>query len=125
MPFAQIVALLVSLLFLFFVLDLARKKKLKEKNALFWVGTCICFLGLAIFLMSLGGIADYLGILDPSIFVLFLGFSLLLCITLLLSIQISKIADDLKTVIQRLALLNTEMDGFKEKFAEGDKAEKD
>lgn len=121
MPFAQIVALLVSLSLLGLVLDLTRKKKLKEKNALFWLGTCLCLLGLAIFLKSLGKVTSYLGIVDPGIFVLFLGFSLLLVITLLLSVQVSKITDDLKTVIQKLALLNTTVDELREKAAKEDK----
>lgn len=125
MPFAQIVALLVSLSLLGLVLDLTRKKKLKERNALFWLGTSLCFLGVAVFFMSLGKITGYLGIVNPGIFVLFLGFSLLFAITLHLSVQVSKLTDNLKTVIQKLALLNTTIDELGEKVAKGNKIEKD
>ena len=125
MPFAQIIALLVSLSLFCLILNLTRKKKLKERNALFWLGICLCFLGLSVFLMRLGKLTNYLGIIDPGIFVLFLGFSLLFGITLLLSVQVSKIMDDLKTVIQKLALLNNEINELGEKAPEANKTEKD
>lgn len=106
---AQIVVIVVSIFIILFVIELVRRKRMKEKPALLWLSAGIFSLGVGIFLNTYGDIIRTLGVVDPGIFTLFLGFSFLFIVTLYQSVQISKMSDDVKTLIQRIGILQTEL----------------
>lgn len=106
---AQIVVIVVSIFIILFVIELVRRKRMKEKPALLWLSAGIFSLGVGIFLNTYGDIIRTLGVVDPGIFTLFLGFSFLFVVTLYQSVQISKMSDDVKTLIQRIGILQTEL----------------
>lgn len=106
---AQIVVIVVSIFIILFVIELVRRKRMKEKPAFLWLSAGIFSLGVGIFLNTYGDIIRTLGVVDPGIFTLFLGFSFLFVVTLYQSVQISKMSDDVKTLIQRIGILQTEL----------------
>jgi hypothetical protein len=82
---------------------------MKEKHALFWLSAGMFFLAVGIFLNTYGSLVRSIGVMEPGVFTLFLGFSFLFVVTLYQSVQISKMSDDVKTLIQRIGILQTEL----------------
>lgn len=106
---AQIVVIVVSMFIILFVIELVRRKRMKEKHALFWLSAGMFSLAVGIFLNTYGSLVRSIGVMEPGVFTLFLGFSFLFVVTLYQSVQISKMSDDVKTLIQRIGILQTEL----------------
>ena len=105
----QIISIICSLVFTFFVLELIRRKKLKEAYALIWLIMGIAFIVLASWVQGLAYISKLIGIVyPPATLFLFLLVTLIL-ILIQFSVIISKQTDKIKSLTQEFALL-------KEKF---------
>lgn len=108
----QIVLIVVSVLFILFVLQLTKKNKLREGYSLIWF-----FLGFIVFFFSvfrgfIDPLAAFVGIkVAPFIIIPFLIF-----VTFLLgmhfSIIISKLSEENKKLIQEVALLKNRIEKF-------------
>lgn len=106
---AQVVAISTAVLILIIVVDLVRRRRLKEKHAFFWFIAGFVILSIAIFLYRIGPVLNRLGIEDPGIFFLFLGFSFLFVAALYQAVQLSKLSDDIKVLVQRTGIVQAEI----------------
>jgi len=102
----EITAILGSVSLLLIVLELVRRKRLKEEYSLLWLLTCIVLLVLSFWRGLLDVLARLVGIFYPptALFVVGLGFVLL--ILLHFSTVISKLSTENKELAQRLAILS-------------------
>ncbi len=101
----QIISILGSLIFTFFILELIRRKKLKEAYALIWGIMSIFFLVLACWVEGLTFISKLIGIVyAPATLFLVLLITVIL-ILIQFSVIISGQADKIKNLSQELALL--------------------
>jgi hypothetical protein len=102
----SIVAAIASVGLLLVVLDLIRRRRLRERYALLWLATGIVLLVLAIWRSGLNTIADWVGVTGYPPAVLFAVATLFILLVLLdYSTVISKLSDQNTVLAQRLALL--------------------
>lgn len=106
----QILLIVVSVLFVLFVLQLTRKKKLREGYSLIWFFLGLILLFFSVFRGIIDPLAAFVGInVAPFIIIPFLIF-----VTFLLgmhfSIIISKLAEENKKLIQEVALLKNRIE---------------
>lgn len=102
---SRIVSIILSMSLLIIILDLLRRKKLKEKYAALWLITGISILILALFQRLLSWIIYLLGIKLPINGLFFLGLFFVILINLHFSVVISNLVEQNKKIAQKLALL--------------------
>ena len=113
----QIISIAGSLIFTFLILELIRRKKLKEAYALIWGVMSILFMVLACWMDGLGYVSRLIGIIyAPATLFLVLLVTVIL-ILIQFSVIISSQVDKIKNLGQELALL-------KEKLSKLDKDNK-
>lgn len=106
---SRIISVVISLSLLFFIFNLVRKNKLKEKYAVLWLLTGSVIFILAIFQNLLNWITHALGIKIPINTVFFLGIFFILLINVHFSLVISNLTEQNKKIAQKLALLELEL----------------
>ncbi len=110
----QIISIIGSVIFICFILELIRRKKLKEAYALIWGVMSILFLVLACWVEGLGFVSRQIGIVyAPATLFLILLVTVIL-ILIQFSVIISSQVDKIKSLSQELALL-------KEKISKSEK----
>lgn len=102
----SIVGSVASILLVLVVLELIRKRRLRERYALLWLATGLVLLALSAWRDGLNTIAGWVGIETYPPAVLFAVATLFILLVLLdYSTVISKLADQNTILAQRLALL--------------------
>jgi len=108
----SIAGAIASILLLLVVLELIRKRRLKERYALLWLATGVVLLVLSLWREGLNTIAGWLGVTSYPPAVLFAVATLFILLVLLdYSTVISKLADQNTVLAQRLALLEERLRG--------------
>jgi hypothetical protein len=101
----QIVAIVGSVLLIFFILDLIRRKRLREEFAILWLAMGVVFLVLSIFRGLLDRISYFIGIgYPPAALFLFLIMGLMI-ILIHFSTVISELKGTQKKLVQEIGLL--------------------
>ena len=102
----SIVAAIASVGLLLVVLDLIRRRKLRERYALLWLATGVVLLVLSLWRSGLNTIADWFGVTGYPPAVLFAVAVLFILLVLLdYSTVISKLSDQNTVLAQRIGLL--------------------
>ena len=106
----SIAGAVASVLLLLVVLELIRKRRLKERYALLWLATGLVLLVLSLWRSGLNTIAGWFGVTSYPPAVLFAVATLFILLVLLdYSTVISKLADQNTVLAQRLALLEEKL----------------
>ena len=100
----QILAVALAIVMLIVVLVLLRFYFLPEKYAVIWLVAAIASLVLAIFPGILQFGASLLGIADPLNLLFFLALFVMLLLLMQLSLELARTRDELRKVVQRLAV---------------------
>lgn len=101
----QVIAIIASLLFLYYIARLILKGKLREEYAIMWI-ICTAILVLFSFWRNgLNTVADLLGVIAPPNVVFIGAIFALLVYVLHLSVVVSKLQEQTKTLTQEIALL--------------------
>ncbi len=103
----QIVSILFAALVLGVVFELVRRRYLRERYALLWLGAALVLLVLAIWKNLLTHISTAVGIKTPSNAFFVIAFAFLLLLLLHFSAVVSRLSDETRVLAQRLALLET------------------
>ncbi len=103
-----IVAALSSLAFLLLVLELIRRRRLDEGYALLWLVCGLLFLGFSIWRKALDYLAGIVGIYYPPAALLLLLIIGLFMVMIQFSVVITRQRHQIKSLTQRLALLEEE-----------------
>lgn len=112
----QILSIIGSILILLLLIELVRRRKLKENYSLLWFGIAIIFLIFSIWPDLLLYIASLLGIeYAPSALFLILITGLYLLL-LHFSVVISGLSEKIKNLSQKIGLMNLEIQKLKEKI---------
>ena len=101
--------LAVAVVLLGSILELVRRRKLREKYAVIWVATGVTILPLAAFPRVLDGVALSLGILSGTSLVLFLAVAFLLLLAMHLSWELSQLEEETRSISEEIALLRLEL----------------
>ena len=107
----SIVGALASIMLILVVLELVRRRRLRERYALLWLVTGVVLLALSLWRDGLNTIAGWFGVTGYPPAVLFAVGALFVILVLLhYSTVISKLADQNTILAQRLALLEQVLD---------------
>jgi hypothetical protein len=99
-----------SVLLVVFVLELIRKRRLRERYAMLWLATGVVLLVLSLWRSGENTIAGWFGVRSYPPAVLFAVAGLFILLVLLdYSTVISKLADQNTVLAQRLALLESQL----------------
>lgn len=92
----EIVMILGSVGLLLIVLELVRRRRLKEEYSLLWLLTAVVLLALSLWRSSLDSIAELIGIFYPPTALFVVGFGFVLLLLLYFSTIISKLSSENK-----------------------------
>ncbi len=99
----------VTLVMLLGVLELVRRRRLREEYSLLWLVTGLVLILLSVWSAPLDLIAEVTGVFRPTVlFLVAVGFFLL--ILLYYSTVLTRLADQNKQLAQEIALLRREME---------------
>ncbi len=101
----QIFAIVVSLLFIGFIIVLIRRGKLREEYAILWLVTAVGVVVMTFFYGILVFITDLIGAIAPTTTLFIFALLFLLSLAIHFSIKISQQSDQIKDLTQEIALL--------------------
>jgi hypothetical protein len=112
----QLVALIVSLIILFVIVELVRRGKLRENYSVLWICTSLVIIFFAIFRHLVDWLGKITGIYyGPSAFFL-VAFLFLSLIALQFSVVISSLSQRNKNLAQEVALLKLKIEELEKKL---------
>ena len=112
----KIVAMVISIGVMLLIIELVRRRKLREEYSWLWLMTGSGILLLALWFDLLKWITHLVGAITPSSTIFLFAFLFLIFISLHFSVVISKLTDRNKELAQRYALLELELKEFKKQF---------
>jgi hypothetical protein len=101
----QIVAVLVTAILLFGILELVRSRRLLERYAILWLFSAAILLGLSLWRGLLEDVASAVGIYYAPSALFVIAFGFILVLLLHFSVAVSRLSEQAKVLAQRLALL--------------------
>ena len=112
----EIFALAGSVGLLALILELVRRKRLKEKYSLLWLFTAVVLLTVSLSKDLLDALGRMMGIYySPTAFFL-LAFLFLMLITIQFSVVLSKLSERNKVLSQEVALLKLKLEEMEKKI---------
>ena len=105
----SVFATIASLLVLVAVFELIRRRRLRERYALLWLGTGVVMLVFSVWRGGLLTVAHAVGIYYPPSALFVLASLFVLVLLLHFSTVISRLSDETTALAQRLALLEGEL----------------
>lgn len=106
----QALAIIGSLLLVLFILELIRRKRLKEEFSLLWLGMGLVFLVISLFRGLLDKFSYFVGIGYPPAALFLLLIMGLTIILIHFSVAISELKEANKRLTQELGLLKRELE---------------
>lgn len=104
----KILAAVIGVLLFLYIIELVRKRRLREEYAWFWLLTGLMIVLLSVWYDLLVFLGRLLGGILPSALLFFFGLLSLLLICLHLSIKLSTLTDQVKRLSQEIALTQTQ-----------------
>jgi hypothetical protein len=111
----QVMALIIGAGLFLVILDLVRRRRLDEHSSCLWLLTGLGILVLAVWYDLLLSISALIGITLPTSTVFFFGVMFLMVVSLQQATKISKLADQVKNLTQKIAI----MDSYIEELVQG------
>jgi hypothetical protein len=111
----KVVALVVGLWMLLLIIELVRRRKLREEYSWLWLMTGSGILLLTLWFDLLKWMTHLVGAVSPSSTIFLFAFLFLIFISLHFSVTISKLTDRNKELAQRYALLELEVQELKKR----------
>ena len=125
MPLRQkIFAIIISLSLLLFIVELVRRKKLREEYSWLWLLTGTIILTLALWYDLLQWITHLIGAGLPTSTLFFLGLVFLILIAIQFSVKVSELNNQVKNLAQENGLLKNRIEEIEEEKTSTDKNEK-
>lgn len=107
---AIVTAFVVPLIIVVYILDLLRRKKLREKYAALWLIVGLLVLILALFPGLLVAAATLLGVQVPSNLLFAITIVFTIGVLLHLSVEISEVEDETRALAEEVAILRVQIE---------------
>lgn len=107
-PQVRIMSLVVSLLFIAYVIWLVRNRKLKETDSIVWILAGLAIVVLAVWVRPLVFVTNVIGAKFPVSTLFFSALIFLTFISLWMTTRISALSEQVKDLAQKLTLLSDE-----------------
>lgn len=108
----NIAAFLLALLIVAMVIEMLRRKKLREKYAALWLVVGVATLVLAAFPRLLNIVAEFVGVQLPSNLLFIMSILMLMGVCLHLSWEISVVEDETRTLAEEVAILRSQIEAL-------------
>lgn len=108
----NIAAFLLALAIVGLVVEMLRRKKLREKYAALWLIVGVATLVLAAFPRLLNVVAEFVGVQLPSNLLFAMSILMLLGVCLHLSWEISVVEDETRTLAEEVAILRVQVEAL-------------
>ena len=95
-----------AVLVLAVVIELLRRRQLKEKYAILWLVTAVAIIPLGMYPGLLDAVSRSLGIATGASLVLFLAIAFLLFVCMHLSWEVSRLEEETRVLAEEIALIN-------------------
>ena len=105
----QIISIVGALLFLTFIFRLIVRGKLREEYAILWIGCTIILIVFSVWRTGLEQVSLALGVFYPPSLVFLAAIFAILVFLVHLSVVVSKLQNQIKTLTQEMALLKNEL----------------
>lgn len=115
----NIAAFLLALVIVGLVVEMLRRKKLREKYAALWLIVGVLTLVLAAFPRMLNVVAEFVGVQLPSNLLFAMSILMLLGVCLHLSWEISVVEDETRTLAEEVAILRVQVEDLHNRQAQG------
>jgi hypothetical protein len=112
----KIVGLIISIGMLLLIIELVRRRKLREEYSQLWFITGIVIVLMMVWLDLLRFISHLVGAVNQISTIFFLAFLFLVGISLHFSVVISKLTNQVKDLAQQNALLEGELERLKKRL---------
>lgn len=109
---SNIFFLILAILIFVMVLLLVRNQKMKEKYAAFWLVISAVIIVVALFPSLLTWLADVTGVVVPVNLLFLLAIIMLIGVTMHLTLELSKISDEVRTLAEEIAILRTQTEQY-------------
>ena len=119
---AQLASIAFALVVLLVVFEMVRRRHLRERYAILWLGAALVLLVLAAWTQLLGAVSRAVGIATPSNAFFVIAFGFLLLLVLHFSAAVSRLSDETRILAQRLALLEQRQHSTETKDGPGQSA---
>jgi len=107
----KVFAIIASFLIMAIVVELVRRRKLREEYSWLWLITGVVIILLVIWYDLLVFITHLIGAIAPTTTLFIFGLLFFMIISLHYSIQISKLSHQVKELAQQLTLLKGKVEG--------------
>jgi hypothetical protein len=101
--------IIVSVVILVGIIELVRRRKLREEYSFLWLVMGFGLLILTIFPSTLSALSHYVGIVLPVNTLFFVGLLFVFLICLYFSLRISSLSNQVKNLMQEVALLEARL----------------
>lgn len=108
-PRVERFAIVISILLILIVLDMVRRRKLRERYSLIWLFAVVAMTILVVWEKLLLSITSLIGATDPSSTLFLFGILFALAILLHLSNKISDFSTQLRILAKEVAMLNAQL----------------
>jgi len=112
MPIRQkIFALLLSIAILVLIIELVRRRKLREEYSWLWILTGSLMIILVVWYDALVTLSHFIGAVLPTSTLFLFGLIFFMLLSLHFSVKISALTDQVKELVQQMALLTSNRGG--------------
>jgi hypothetical protein len=113
----QVVAIIAGLILAVWILEMVRRRRLREEYSWLWLLTAIGYFSVALEPRLADWVARLIGSSNPVSAFTFLGLLFLFLISVQFSVQISRLVEQNKNLVQHIAILDGEIRELVEEVA--------
>ena len=115
-PRVERFAIVISIVLILIVLDMVRRKRLRERYSLIWLFAVVAMTMLVVWEKLLLSITSLIGATDPSSTLFLFGILFALVILLHLSNKISDFSTQLRILAKEMAILNAQLSEVRDAY---------
>jgi hypothetical protein len=109
----QVFVILAGVAILVFILNLVRKKQLREQYSLLWIFASLVLCLSAVFIDSVEAVSHLVGIYYPPAFLFLIAILMILVLQFHFSTVISNLREQNKALIQDVGILTSEVEALR------------
>ncbi|MCP2328485.1 hypothetical protein HDA40_006992 [Hamadaea flava] len=106
----NVTTMICGLILLVGILELLRRRQLREKYGMLWIGVALIIVPLSIFPSLMDRVAGFVGVASGVSLVLFAAIVFLLLVCLHLSWEVSRLEEETRTLAEEIALIKIKID---------------
>jgi hypothetical protein len=118
----QLFVIAVGVVMLLFILNLVRRKRLREQYSLLWILAATVLVLCAVFIRAVDRLAHVIGIYYPPAFLFLVAILMVMILQFHFSTVISNLREQNRSLTQDLGLLETEVRELRRRLESGPRA---